>query len=143
LTDLQCALGLSQLARLQDLVAARAALTAAYDRALEPLAPIVRTPPDPLSARPAWHLYSVRIDFAGLRRDRASVIRSLAGQGIGAQVHYIPVYRQPYYAARYGAQSLPGAERHYQETLSLPLFPGMTAEDIGRVAGALRRALGL
>ena len=70
-------------------------------------------------------------------------MRALAADGIGTQVHYIPVHRQPYYAARYGIADLPGADAYYDSTLSLPLFPGMDDSDAERVAGALRRLLGL
>ena len=70
-------------------------------------------------------------------------MRALAAEGIGTQVHYIPVHRQPYFAARYGAQDLPGADAYYAATLSLPLFPSMRDEDAERVASALARHLGL
>ena len=62
---------------------------------------------------------------------------------MGTQVHYIPVHRQPYYRERYGELSLPGAEAWYDRCLSLPLYPGMADEDVGRVAEALRDALGI
>jgi dTDP-4-amino-4,6-dideoxygalactose transaminase len=61
--------------------------------------------------------------------------------GVGTQVHYIPVHLQPYYCGRYGALNLPGAERYYARTLSLPLFPAMRDEDVERVVDALARAL--
>ena len=64
-------------------------------------------------------------------------------RGVGSQVHYIPVHRQPYYAQRYGALDLPGAEAWYARTLSLPLYPAMADEDVDRVVGALTEALGL
>ena len=64
-------------------------------------------------------------------------------RGVGSQVHYIPVHRQPYYAQRYGALDLPGAEAWYARTLSLPLYPAMADGDVDRVVGALTEALGL
>ena len=68
-------------------------------------------------------------------------MRRLAAQGIGTQVHYIPVHRQPYFVGRYGPASLPGAEAFYARTLSLPLFPAMDDADPARVASALIGAL--
>ncbi|MEO8114500.1 MAG: DegT/DnrJ/EryC1/StrS family aminotransferase, partial [Phenylobacterium sp.] len=78
-----------------------------------------------------------------LGRPRRQVVDALKAQGVGSQVHYIPVHRQPYYRARYGALDLPGAEAWYARCLSLPLYPGMADEDVGRVVGALAEALGL
>ena len=74
---------------------------------------------------------------------RAAVMRALAAVGVGTQVHYIPLYRQPYFRARYGEQRLEGAETFYAGALSLPLFPAMRDEDVERVCGALARALRL
>jgi UDP-4-amino-4,6-dideoxy-N-acetyl-beta-L-altrosamine transaminase len=143
ISDINCALGLSQLSKLDRFVAKRRALVAAYDELLAPLAPLVR----PLARDPrshtAWHIYALRIDFAATRVTRAQLMRGLASEGIGTQVHYIPVHRQPYYAARYGRQHLPGAESYYAQTLTLPLHVGMTEDDVTRVAAALRRHLGL
>ena len=70
-------------------------------------------------------------------------MRALHAEGIGTQVHYFPVHRQPYYAKRYGEMHLPGAERYYARALSLPLFAAMTDADAARVAEALIRLLKL
>ena len=69
-------------------------------------------------------------------------MRELAKDGIGSQVHYFPVHRQPYYAKRYGALSLPGADRYYDRCLSLPLFAAMSLGDVERVAATLGNILG-
>lgn len=137
LSDLHAALGLSQLARLDDFITRRRALAAEYDRALAPLAPVVRVPRRPGGAGCAWHLYSVRIDFAALGQSRPALMATLRQAGVGTQVHYIPVHRQPYYQQRYGTLSLPGAETWYAATLSLPLFPTLAVADIARVVTAL------
>jgi UDP-4-amino-4,6-dideoxy-N-acetyl-beta-L-altrosamine transaminase len=142
LTDLQAALGLSQLKKLPAFIAARQALKTHYDALLGDFAPDLRTPAAQGSMH-AWHLYPVRIDFERLGKDRAVVMRRLAAKGVGTQVHYIPLHWQPYYAARYGRQTLPGAERYYRQTLSLPLFPQMTHDDVDYVICALLSALGL
>ena len=142
-SDIHCALGLSQLKKLDSFVARRRALAALYDSALEPLGPLVRPVARAATGTPAWHLYTVLIDFESLRVTRAELMARLKDDGIGTQVHYLPVHLQPYYARRYGACDLPGARRYYERVLSLPLFPAMSDSDVERVAGALSRALGV
>jgi UDP-4-amino-4,6-dideoxy-N-acetyl-beta-L-altrosamine transaminase len=142
LSDVLCALGLSQLAKLDRFAARRRALAAAYEMALAPLAPLVRCAARPPWSRPVLHLMSVLIDFEAAGVTRRDVMTRLRERGIGSQVHYIPVHRQPYYRARYGALELPGAEAWYARCLSLPLFPGMADGDVGRVVEALSEALG-
>ena len=143
LSDVNCALGLSQLKKLDRFVATRRSLAAHYDARLAPLAPVVRPIARSPWSRPAWHLYSVLIDFDQAGMSRGHVARELEACGIRCQVHYIPVHRQPYYRARYGEQSLLGAESYYRRTLSLPLFVGMTNGDVDRVADALGKILGV
>jgi dTDP-4-amino-4,6-dideoxygalactose transaminase len=143
LPDILCALGLSQLAKLDRFAARRRDLARAYGGALAPLAPLVR-----IAARPAWsdpvlHLMCVLIDFEAAGRTRLEVVDALKARGVGSQVHYIPVHRQPYYRDRYGALSLPGAEAWYARCLSLPLYPGMADSDVAKVVAALSEALGL
>ena len=142
-SDINCALGLSQLSKLARFVARRRALAACYDELLAPLAALVR----PLKRDPrsltAWHIYPVRIDFPAARLSRGDLMRALAAEGIGTQVHYIPLHRQPYYAARYGVPELPGAEAYYATTLTLPLHAAMNDDDVVRIVGALRRHLKL
>jgi UDP-4-amino-4,6-dideoxy-N-acetyl-beta-L-altrosamine transaminase len=141
LTDVQCALGLTQLSKLDRFKRARAQAKAHYDTLLAPLAPLVAIPKTPVDQDPAWHLYPVQIDFDECGLSRAEVMRRLRGDGVMTQVHYVPLHWQPYYRARHGARNLPGAERYYARTLSLPLFPGIGEDGVQQVAGALRRAL--
>ncbi len=140
-TDFQCALGLSQLGKLQGFVERRRELVARYDTLLQPLAPQLRPVSRNPDCAPAWHLYVVLIDFAGLGLERGQVMRRLRAAGIGSQVHYIPVHRQPFYRRRTGDLNLPGAERYYERALSLPLFPGMNDADVERVVDALHDCL--
>ena len=100
--------------------------------------PIART----RASLPAWHLYASRIDFERAGISRATVMRELAKDGIGSQVHYFPVHRQPYYAKRTGVLSLPGADRYYERCLSLPLFASMSMSDVERVTATLGNILG-
>src|SRR5262249_36827006 len=103
LPDVLCALGLSQLAKLDRFAARRQALAAAYRAALADPAPRVQVAASPAWSRPVPHLMTVLIDFEAIGRDRAAVVEALRARGVGSQVHYIPVHRQPYYAERYGA----------------------------------------
>ncbi len=142
LPDILCALGLSQLAKLDRFVARRRALAKAYETALAPLAPVVK-----IAARPAWsdpvlHLMCVLIDFEAAGITRRQLVDALRERGVGSQVHYIPVHRQPYYQQRYGDLALPGADAWYARCLSLPLYPGMADGDVARVAEALKAVLG-
>jgi len=143
LPDVLCALGLSQLAKLPRFIERRRALALRYESALAPLAPLVRIAARPPWSDPALHLMTVLIDFEAAGRARAEVMATLKARGIGSQVHYIPVHRQPYYVARYGPLELPGAEAWYARCLSLPLYPAMTDGDVEQVAQALSEALGL
>jgi dTDP-4-amino-4,6-dideoxygalactose transaminase len=135
--DLQCALGLSQLGKLARFVARRAELVAAYDAALAEGDRLVRPIARVGMPAPGWHLYPVLIDFQALGRDRASVMRALAGAGVGTQLHYIPVPDQPYWRAAAPAADIPGARAYAARALSLPLFPAMTESDVARVVAAL------
>lgn len=141
-TDIHCALGLSQLAKLDRYAARRRQLLERYRERLASLAPLVRMTAAPTDCDPAWHLCTVLIDFDAAGRTRAAVMNGLRAVGIGTQVHYIPVHLQPYYRRRYGAQTLPGAERYYARCLSLPLFPGMADDDVDRVVHSLQGVLG-
>lgn len=141
LPDILCALGLSQLAKLPRFAARRRALAAAYETALAPLAPRVRPATRPAWSDPVLHLMTVLIDFEAAGRSRLEVVEALKARGVGSQVHYIPVHRQPYYRDRYGELDLPGADAWYARCLSLPLYPGMEDGDVATVVGALADAL--
>ena len=141
ITDIQCALGQSQLRRLSEFVARRNNLAAIYDRLLTPLAPIVRPIRHGEHGTPAWHLYAVLIDFDAAGISRADAMKALRALDVGTQVHYLPVNRQPYYVNRYGLTALPGADSYYARCLSLPLFPAMTEQDVQKVVAALTTVL--
>jgi len=138
-SDIHCALGLSQLQKLDFFTTRRTELADQYDREILPLAPIVQSLGRVHGDQPAWHLYVVLIDFDLLRTDRAGLMQKLAEAGIGSQVHYLPVHHQPYYRNRYGNLSLSGADRFYARALSLPLFPTMEAADVERVVSEISR----
>ena len=140
-SDIHCALGLSQLGKFDDFAARRRALVARYRDALAPLAPHVRPVPAAPKQDPVWHLMPVLIDFDAAGTDRKTVMDRLRHEGIGTQVHYIPVPWQPYWAARVQTPELPGAKRYYERVLSLPLFAQMESADVDRVVSSLTRAV--
>jgi UDP-4-amino-4,6-dideoxy-N-acetyl-beta-L-altrosamine transaminase len=143
LCDIQAALGLSQLRKLDCFLARRRAIVARYDELLAAYAPHILPPGRVSGFDVGWHLYMARIDFAGRGIARGDVMRELMRRGIGTQVHYIPVPWQPYWRNIVGDQVLPGAERHYAGCLSLPLHPGMVPEDADQVVDVLADILGL
>jgi UDP-4-amino-4,6-dideoxy-N-acetyl-beta-L-altrosamine transaminase len=143
LPDILCALGLSQLKKLPRFAERRRRLGALYREALAPLAPTLRIAEQPAWSDPVLHLMVALIDFDAVGKTRREVVDALKARGVGTQVHYIPVHRQPYYRELYGALDLPGAEAWYARCLSLPLYPGMEDGDVEKVAAALKDVLGL
>ena len=110
----------------------------AYRELLKPLVPMVSPPVD---VDAAWHLCAVRVDFSQAGISRATMMRELKKQGIGTQVHYLPVHRQPYYRQRYGKLSFIGADSYYEHALSLPLFFDMGDSDVEHVVAAISTIL--
>lgn len=140
LTDMQAALGTSQLKRIDTLGVQRAALADRYDQLLADLP--LRLPPRLPDRTSAWHLYAIEIDDTLTSVSRAAVFSLLRAADIGVNVHYIPVHLQPYYARlgfRHG--DFPAAEAYYRSAISLPLFPNMTHEHQDTVVAALHGAL--
>jgi UDP-4-amino-4,6-dideoxy-N-acetyl-beta-L-altrosamine transaminase len=137
LTDVGCALGLSQLRRLPEFARRRAEIKARYDDALAGVAGL-RTPPQAPGAVPVWHLYPVRV-LDGRRRE---VFERMREAGIGVQVNYLPVYWHPVYAALgYRRGMCPNAEAFYEQELSLPMFPGLTDDQVDQVVETLTAIL--
>jgi perosamine synthetase len=137
-TDLQAAIGRAQLHSLDHWQQRRAAISRSYDTLLADI-PGLELPPRPVTDQHAWHLYVVRIhpEF-GMPRD--AVVESLSRIGIGTSVHFIPVHHQPYFRRLLGpgeCSGLPIADRVFPQLLSLPLHPGLTNSDVGRVSEAL------
>lgn len=142
LTDIQAALGTSQMAKLESFARRRRELADLYDAALTglPLRPLARDP----NGISGWHLYVIRLNLHEIRQTRREVFDSLRAQGIGVNVHYIPVHLQPDYAPfGFTRGMFPEAERYYEECITLPLFPAMQDEDVERVKAALIQALNL
>lgn len=140
MTDLEAALGLSQMSRLDEYVARRHAIAAYYDKHLACL-PLTLPWQHP-DTHSAYHLYVIRLQTAGLAHSHQAVFEQLRQQGIGVNLHYIPVPRHPYYAALgFRSGDFKEAERYYAEAISLPMYPGLSEAQLGRVVSALRDAL--
>lgn len=140
MTDLQAALGLSQMDRLDEFVSRRHAIAQRYDKMLAGLP--VRTPwqhPDSYSGR---HLYVVRLKLGEIGKSHRAVFEALRGAGIGVNLHYIPVYLQPYYERLgFKAGECPEAEEYYAEAISLPIYPALTEEQQDYIVQALNKAI--
>lgn len=138
LTDLAAAIGLVQLERLDELTEARTAIAQRYDAAFEG-SDVVQRPPRRPGDLHAWHLYVVRLNLDAISIDRAEVIRRLGEAGVGASVHFIPLHLHPHYQRRYGYRpgDFPIAERIFERSVSLPIWPGMTEAQIDRVASTM------
>lgn len=134
MTELQAALGLRQLARLDDYVAYRRQIAKRYDEQLASLP--IKTPHQSLDGHSARHLYPIWIDPAQF--DRKEVVERLRASGIGVNVHYIPVHTQPYHRQHLtAAAELPASERYYAGAMSIPIFGAMTSEQQDLVVAAL------
>lgn len=140
MTDLQAALGLSQLNKLDGFIARRRELAARYHRLLGDL-PLTLPGLQP-EAESAWHLYVVRLQLDGITLSHLQVFEGLRAAGIGVNLHYIPVHLQPYYRdLGFATGDFPQAERYYSEAISLPMFPSLSDEQQDYVVEQLRRLL--
>jgi perosamine synthetase len=141
ITDIQCALGLSQLKRLPQFLTRRREIVRQYNEAFSGLT-WLRTPAlkEPQNRELiSWHLYTVQIDFKSLGKTRTEVMAELKQKQVGTQVLYIPVYLQPWYRKTFGYApgKCPVAEAYYSQALSLPLFPALDGSDIKQVVSTI------
>jgi UDP-4-amino-4,6-dideoxy-N-acetyl-beta-L-altrosamine transaminase len=141
MTDIQAALGASQLTRLDGFVARRRELAAQYDKLLAGLP--VTCPWQHPDTNSAWHLYVIRLNRNEIKLSRRQVFDALRAAGIGVNVHYIPVHTQPYYR-RLGFKTgmFPEAEGYYEDAITLPLFSRMTNDEQDTVVETLEKILG-
>ncbi len=136
-SEMQCALGLSQLGRLEEGIRRRQEIARLYDKLLGGMNHLRTPPPD---EGHAWHLYPVAIDFAAIGKTRGQVMKELAARGVGSQVHYIPLNRQPYYENMANGAT-PGADTYYRNTLSIPMYVGLSDRDVETIAQSIRDVL--
>jgi len=141
ITDFQCALGLSQLRRLDDFIRRRRQIVARYNEAFAKLEwltiPALRNPLD--QDHTSWHLYTIKVDFDRLGKTRTQVMNELRTAGVGTQVLYIPVHLQPWYRRSYGYRpgKCPVSEGYYSHALSLPLYPTMADRDVQHASASV------
>lgn len=142
LTDLQCALGITQLAKLQRFMRRRREIVGAYNRAFAAIS-AATIPFEAPGLDSCFHLYVLAVDFARIGKTRSQVMQQLADRGVGSQVHYIPVHLQPWYRKNfgYGPGYCPVAEAYYERALSLPLFPRMSDDDVSHVITSVAEVL--
>jgi len=139
MTDIQAALGLSQMRRLDEFVAKRHAIAKRYEQLLADL-PVI-TPWQNADSYSGLHLYVIRLRLAEIGKTHRQVFEALRAAGIGVNLHYIPVYRQPYYEDMgFKAGYCPEAERYYAEAISLPMYPNLTEAQQDKVIESLRVA---
>lgn len=142
-TDFQAALGISQMKRLDDSILKRRKLMKYYRELLADI-PHLRFFSDCYDDLTAFHLCVVQIDFSAYQTSRTAVIEKLKEQGVGSQLHYIPVYKHPIFQDRMGDISayFPKMEMHYAQALSIPLYNALETEDVQRIVSALKTSLG-
>lgn len=140
MTDIQAALGASQMSRLEAFVGRRRDLAARYSSLLTDLP--LRLPVQDSRAQSSWHLYVVRLRLDRIRRSHREVFDALRAAGIGVNLHYIPVHLQPYYRALgFAPGYCPEAERYHGEAISLPLYPGLSERDQDYIVVTLRQLI--
>lgn len=141
LTDIACALGLSQLGRMKEVAFRRREMKALYDDLLAKSNLPIKVIPNATGSDAVRHLYPVLIDYSSLDMTRAKFCNAMKDLGVGTQVHYIPTHMLPYYVKKYGKPVLKGAEEYYKRVVSLPFYPGLTDADIKRVVETIRNVL--
>ena len=141
MTDIQAALGISQMKQLDTFVARRRALAARYNTLLRNL-PIV-TPYVMEGAKPSWHIYVVQMDFSRARKTKQQIFEEMKEQGVVLNLHYIPVHRQPYYE-KFGFRQgdFPQSEKYYKEAFTLPLYYDLSNDEQDHIVEVLKKTLG-
>ena len=145
ITDIQCALGISQLRKLEGFKQRRQAVVKYYNQAFSELAGngLIELPPWKSGSDPCFHLYIVQTNNRALKGGREAVYLALREKGIMTQVHYIPIYLQPWYRKKYGYApgKCPEAERFYYRCLSLPLYPSIGSEEVEKVVQVFEKTV--
>jgi len=143
LSDIGCALGLSQLKRLPENVARRREIVASYNQAFKNMTGVI-TPVELPENRSAWHIYPIRLELDRFSAGRKDIFQALRAENIDVNVHYIPVHLHPYYRHRFSYEGgeYPVAEGAYESLITLPLFPAMTERDVQDVVTAMYKIVG-
>ena len=141
ITDIQCALGISQMNKLNDFIERRRSIVKLYDEALADVVEVV-TPYEEDFSNSGWHLYIIKLNLDMLKGTRKEIYTALQCENIGVNVHYLPVYLHPYYKSLGYKEGLcKNAEYLYERIITLPLFPGMTDQDITDVINGVKKVI--
>ena len=140
MTDIQAALGLSQMQRLNEFVERRRKLAARYDELLKDFP--LKTPYVSPDTKPSWHLYIVRVDFDKVTKSKQQIFDEMKAHGVTLNLHYIPVHTQPYYEKLgHRAEECPNSLEYYREAMTLPLYYSLTDDQQDEVVKSLREVL--
>jgi len=142
ITDFQCALGISQLEKLNRFIKRRREIVTKYNQAFKDIEEII-IPKERSYLKSAWHIYPIQLNLEKLKKGRKKIFEELQKKGIGVQVHYIPLHLQPFYRKNFGYKKgdFPIAEKYYKKAITLPLFPKMTNQNVSRVITTLKKEI--
>ncbi len=142
ITDFQCALGISQLKKLEHFIEKRREIAARYNEAFARMEEIV-TPVEEADVRAAYHIYVIQLRTEKLKVGRKEIFEALRAENIGVNVHYIPMHLHPFYQMEFGYKKgdYPKAERYYERAITLPIFPKMSQEDVEDVIEAVKKTI--
>ena len=142
ITDFQCALGISQMNKLDGFIKRRREIAARYNKAFAKMAEII-TPPESDNVKAVYHLYVIQLQPERLKIGRKEIFEALRQKNIGIHVHYLPVHLHPYYRREFGYKvgDYPKAEGYYERTLTLPAFPKMSDDDVAYVIDTVKRTI--
>lgn len=143
LTDIQAALGISQLQKLNKFIKCRQRIANYYHQAFKDLETkrLVSLPKNPPFVKHAWHLYPLRVNFEKIKYSKQDLFNLFLKEGIKLQVHYIPVHLQPYYRQKFNYKKgdFPNAEKFYEQEISLPVYPSLTEEEVKKVISTVKK----
>jgi len=142
ITDFQCALGISQLKKIDKFIKRRREIVARYNKAFKNIGAII-IPTEKEYAKSAWHIYIIQLCLDKLKVGRKKIFETLQNEGLGVQVHYLPLHLQPFYKTKFGYKKgdFPIAERYYERAITLPLFPKMTDQEVKRVIKIFKKII--
>jgi len=143
ITDIQCALGISQLKKLNSFIERRGEIAAKYNKAFSQMDEVI-TPVEAGYVKSAYHIYTIQLKTDRLKADRKEIFDVLRAENIGVNVHYMPLHLQPFYQREFGYSQgdFPKAERYYERAITLPIFPKMTDDDVKDVIKAVQKVIG-
>jgi UDP-4-amino-4,6-dideoxy-N-acetyl-beta-L-altrosamine transaminase len=143
LTDFQCALGLSQLKKIDSNLAKRREIVKVYNSKFKDMPEIKIPENNPFDSNPAWHVYMIQLNLERIKVGRREIFEALRAENIGVNVHYIPIHLQPYYQKKFGYHlgDFPKAENYYSRAITLPIFPKMSDKDVYDVVRAVKKVI--